>query len=118
MRCMHCICMYAMASFVCVLSGAVLVCAPDTLIRGIDEAEEYVRMHIVQARLNERGNYEVELEEHHGEGGQGHIDVAVPLSGDAAVDGDVSQGGCQTATSGNPDSAYEIDLTGATADTK
>jgi hypothetical protein len=35
------------------------------LEKGVEEVEEMLRFHIVQGRLNKRGNYEVALSEEH-----------------------------------------------------
>lgn len=37
----------------------------EELARGIDEVDEMLRFHIVQGRLNPRGNFDVSLDEEH-----------------------------------------------------
>ena len=68
----------------------------DGLVRGIKDAEDFLLHNVVQGKLNERGNYEVELSEEHGEGGSGDIVVEVAMQGDEHQDVPVLEGGCKS----------------------
>lgn len=83
------------------LTLSVLACGAvsrraDGLVRGIKDAEDFLLHNVVQGKLNERGNYEVELSEEHGEGGSGDIVVEVAMQGDEHQDVPVLEGGCKS----------------------